>query len=315
MEQNKVSKRKKSISGQEEENWKLNPILQKKSRIVEKSERVKEELHNPKIEENIKIIWETKENGKRGRKIKIRIISDEKLEGGTKRRGFFELIKQNGEIEEYMVMGSSQGLGTLALVMVCSSFEKKCIVLNQHPKEECDNPTVNSIKAQQHDNIIVWQLHGQKPAGGFSGIVAEKQKYVDLVNINSDLIRCLASSLGRALINIIPPNRVWITVGVGNLLFSLMEIWKESIFHAVVVNKSNVYRKSNDSWILKKKFEKNNIIFHVVEDDYQLGFHDEVSSEIFKRIPFKCLKNYDAKIYLYEKELNNLDLIWNVGYL
>jgi hypothetical protein len=158
--------------------------------------------------------------------------------------------------------------------------------------------------------VMYGSIMGESLVGGFSGVKGT-QKYIELVEVNSEIITHLSYALTKSLINVSPPERVWVTVGAGNLLFSLMNVWENTTFHAVVVNSNKVYKKGN---VLKKKFQVQNIIIHDVELDFQLTFHDHVPADILKRIPFKCLANYDAKLFLYEKSFLPFDLIWNVGF-
>jgi hypothetical protein len=95
--------------------------------------------NNPIISDRVVAVWKKKNDGGRGEKIKLRLITDENLIGGTKRRGFFELVQSNDKIEEYLVYGSSEGLGTLAFSEVCKSLNKNCLTINQHPKKEINH--------------------------------------------------------------------------------------------------------------------------------------------------------------------------------
>jgi hypothetical protein len=107
-----------------------------------------------------------------------------------------------------------------------------------------------------------------KPQGGFS------LEDCHHIQFNEEFDGALLFQLTQALSDIPEPDRCFVVVGGGHLLFTLMKIWKRTKFIAIVVNKCMVKSKSNS---IKDKWKNVRIDLKFVEDDHGFKYHDKAT--------------------------------------
>ena len=58
----------------------------------------------------------------------IKVVRDDLLDGGTKRRAFTIYVKSKPEIDEFVYASPRQGYAQLSLAFACKDLGKKCTV-------------------------------------------------------------------------------------------------------------------------------------------------------------------------------------------
>ena len=97
----------------------------------------------------------------------IKVVRDDLLNGGTKRRAFTTYIKSKPEIDEFVYASPRQGYAQLSLAYACKDMGKKCTVTIPQGERYWLSDAAEELGA----NII------EVPMGYLTNIQSKAKKY------------------------------------------------------------------------------------------------------------------------------------------
>jgi len=258
--------------------------------VFQRSETIPRELYDPKIVVN-KI---TTNN------IKLNVISDNLIIGGTKTRAILKYLSSilNDNINTLIYLGASNGYAQVAfaysLYLLKSNI--KLIIYFQKTKLYEANK-LKSISKYIYHNIEYIEV--AKPFREIWSLIDEKLNDTTLLipfGLNDPIYRnYFYESLNYHLVDYKNKiKRLWIVGGSGTLFTTLYNILVDTFFNVVQVGKDIKLDDEHDRVKLYKS-------------SYKLYLPIE------KNIPYPTLKSYDGKIWEFSDEFKDGDYIWNVG--
>ena len=221
----------------------------------------------------------------------IKVVRDDLLDGGTKRRAFTVYVKSKPEIDEFVYASPRQGYAQLSLAYACRDLGKKCTVTV--PQGERYWLTNKAVEVGA--NII------EVPMGYLTNIQAKAKKYcfnngAHLIPFGGDHPVIIEAMTQTALSLDINPTEVWTVMSSGVLSRGLQAAWPNAKVYGVRIG-------HNTTRIEQGRAE-------TFKSDYK--FHQECKEP--ERPPFPSSLTYDSKAWMFIKEhATKGSLFWNVG--
>ena len=221
----------------------------------------------------------------------IKVVRDDLLDGGTKRRAFTTYVKSKPEIDEFVYASPRQGYAQLSLAYACRDLGKKCTVTV--PQGERYWLTNKAVEVGA--NII------EVPMGYLTNIQAKAKKYcfdngAHLIPFGGDHPIIVEAMRQTALSLDINPTEVWTVMSSGVLSRGLQAAWPDAKVYGVRIGHNTTRREQGRAETFKS--------------DYK--FHQECKEP--ERPPFPSSLTYDSKAWVFIKEhASKGSLFWNVG--
>ena len=221
----------------------------------------------------------------------IKVVRDDLLNGGTKRRAFTIYVKSKPEVDEFVYASPRQGYAQLSLAYACRDLGKKCTVTV--PQGERYWLTNKAVEVGA--NII------EVPMGYLTNIQAKAKKYcfdngAHLIPFGGDHPVIIEAMTQTALSLDINPTEVWTVMSSGVLSRGLQAAWPNAKVYGVRIG-------HNTTRIEQGRAE-------TFKSDYK--FHQECKEP--ERPPFPSSLTYDSKAWMFIKEhATKGSLFWNVG--
>ena len=221
----------------------------------------------------------------------IKVVRDDLLNGGTKRRAFTIYVKSKPEIDEFVYASPRQGYAQLSLAYACRDLGKKCTVTV--PQGERYWLTNKAVEVGA--NII------EVPMGYLTNIQAKAKKYcfdngAHLIPFGGDHPVIIEAMTQTALSLNVNPTEVWTVMSSGVLSRGLQAAWPNAKVYGVRIGHNTTRREQGRAETFKS--------------DYK--FHQECKEP--ERPPFPSSLTYDSKAWTFIKEHAGKDsLFWNVG--
>ena len=221
----------------------------------------------------------------------IKVVRDDLLNGGTKRRAFTIYVKSKPEVDEFVYASPRQGYAQLSLAYACRDLGKKCTVTV--PQGERYWLTNKAVEVGA--NII------EVPMGYLTNIQAKAKKYcfnngAHLIPFGGDHPIIVEAMTQTALSLDINPTEVWTVMSSGVLSRGLQAAWPNAKVYGVRIG-------HNTTRIEQGRAE-------TFKSDYK--FHQECKEP--ERPPFPSSLTYDSKAWMFIKEhATKGSLFWNVG--
>ena len=221
----------------------------------------------------------------------IKVVRDDLLNGGTKRRAFTVYVKSKPEIDEFVYASPRQGYAQLSLAYACRDLGKKCTVTV--PQGERYWLTNKAVEVGA--NII------EVPMGYLTNIQAKAKKYcfdngAHLIPFGGDHPIIVEAMRQTALSLDINPTEVWTVMSSGVLSRGLQAAWPDAKVYGVRIGHNTTRREQGRAETFKS--------------DYK--FHQECKEP--ERPPFPSSLTYDSKAWVFIKEhASKGSLFWNVG--
>ena len=221
----------------------------------------------------------------------IKVVRDDLLNGGTKRRAFTIYVKSKPEIDEFVYASPRQGYAQLSLAYACRDLGKKCTVTV--PQGERYWLTNKAVEVGA--NII------EVPMGYLTNIQAKAKKYcfdngAHLIPFGGDHPVIIEAMTQTALSLNVNPKEVWTVMSSGVLSRGLQAAWPNAKVYGVRIG-------HNTTRIEQGRAE-------TFKSDYK--FHQECKEP--ERPPFPSSLTYDSKAWMFIKEhASKGSLFWNVG--
>ena len=221
----------------------------------------------------------------------IKVVRDDLLNGGTKRRAFTIYVKSKPEVDEFVYASPRQGYAQLSLAYACRDLGKKCTVTV--PQGERYWLTNKAVEVGA--NII------EVPMGYLTNIQAKAKKYcfdngAHLIPFGGDHPVIIEAMTQTALSLNVNPKEVWTVMSSGVLSRGLQAAWPDAKVYGVRIGHNTTRREQGRAETFKS--------------DYK--FHQECKEP--ERPPFPSSLTYDSKAWMFIKEhATKGSLFWNVG--
>ena len=221
----------------------------------------------------------------------IKVVRDDLLDGGTKRRAFTVYVKSKPEIDEFVYASPRQGYAQLSLAYACKDLGKKCTVTVPKGERYWLTNKAEEIGA----NII------EVPMGYLTNIQAKAKKYclknaAHLIPFGGDHPVIVEAMRQTALSLDVNPTEVWTVMSSGVLSRGLQSAWPNAKVYGVRIG-------HNTTRIEQGRAE-------TFKSDYK--FHQECKE--LERPPFPSSLTYDSKAWSFIQEhASKGSLFWNVG--
>ena len=231
-------------------------------------------------------------------RVKVNVIRDDILYGGTKLRGVVTYFS-NSKYDEFVYVSPSTGLAQVALAQAAYLTNKRVTIFIQKSRNNyLSKQTINAKSFSDNVRVIF------KNVKKMSDLWSMAEKYVK-ENTNSYLFNLGFSenkynnTLEHNIREIVPenlnPKRLWCVAGSATLLQILYKVFPNTHFCVVQVGKKIEEEKINERTTL------------YISDEY---FYKRADIQP----PYPTVSTYDAKIWKYILEYGkNGDYVWNVG--
>ena len=221
----------------------------------------------------------------------IKVVRDDLLDGGTKRRAFTVYVKSKPEIDEFVYASPRQGYAQLSLAYACKDLGKKCTVTIPQGERYWLSDAAEELGA----NII------EVPMGFLTNIQAKAKKYcldngAHLIPFGGDHPVIIEAMRQTALSLDVNPTEVWTVMSSGVLSRGLQGAWPDAKVYGVRIGHNTTAREQGRAETYKSKYE----------------FHQECKEP--ERPPFQSSLTYDSKAWTFiQKHATKGALFWNVG--
>jgi len=215
----------------------------------------------------------------------VLVVRDDRMPGGTKRRGLDIMLRADGA-EEFVYAGPAYGYAQIALAYACRAAGRRA-TLFVAARREMHPRTAEALMA----GAAVYQV----PNGYLSHVRARAAAYCAATGARClpfglDCEAMLAGVAAAARSLKVAPREVWAVSGSGTLIRGLQRAWPAAAFHSVLIGKRDADVGRAAVHIAPEKFEE--------------------SARV--RPPFPSCPNYDAKAWRFVKDRPGA-LFWNVG--
>ena len=221
----------------------------------------------------------------------IKVVRDDLLNGGTKRRAFTTYIKSKPEIDEFVYASPRQGYAQLSLAYACRDLGKKATVTIPEGQRYWLTHKSEELGA----NII------EVPMGFLTNIQAKAKKYcfnngAHLIPFGGDHPVIIEAMRQTALSLDVNPKEVWTVMSSGVLSRGLQGAWPDAKVYGVRIGHNTPPREQGSAETFKS--------------DYK--FHQECKKP--ESPPFPSSLTYDSKAWSFIREYaSDGALFWNVG--
>jgi len=221
----------------------------------------------------------------------IKVVRDDLLNGGTKRRAFTIYVKSKPEVDEFVYASPRQGYAQLSLAYACRDLGKKCTVTV--PQGERYWLTNKAVEVGA--NII------EVPMGYLTNIQAKAKKYcfdngAHLIPFGGDHPVIIEAMTQTALSLGVNPKEVWTVMSSGVLSRGLQAAWPDAKVYGVRIGHNTTPQEQGRAETYKSRYK----------------FHQECKEP--ERPPFPSSLTYDSKAWMFIKEhASKGSLFWNVG--
>jgi hypothetical protein len=214
----------------------------------------------------------------------VRVVRDDMLPGGTKRRVIGQFLKEN---EEYVYAGPAYGYAQMALAYAAR---------DRHASATIFVAKRNKLHARTLEAMKAGAKIVQVPFGYLSNVQSKAREYCEAtgaINIPFGFeFPEFEQSLAEVAKTIQPtPSEVWTVAGSGTLSRSLQMAWPDAKFYAVQIGKQA--RIGNATRLIAK---------------------EPFEADAERLPPFPSCSNYDAKAWRFIAGMASEGaLFWNVG--
>ena len=221
----------------------------------------------------------------------IRVVRDDLLDGGTKRRAFTMYVASRPDVKEFVYASPRQGYAQLSLAYACHDLGRKCTVTV--PKGE---KTWLTIEAEKLGCNII-----QVPMGYLSNIQHKARVYCEeteshLIPFGGDHPIIIEAMTRAALSLDIQPIEVWTVMSSGVLSRGLQNAWPDAKVYGAQIGHNTTEEEMGRAETFRSKYT----------------FQQECKKD--ERPPFPSSLTYDSKAWTFIKEkATEGALFWNVG--
>lgn len=231
-------------------------------------------------------------------KIKVNVIRDDILYGGTKLRGVVNYFS-GSKYDEFVYVSPSTGLAQVALAQAAYLTNKKVTIFMQKPRNNyLSKQTLNSRSFREHVNFIFRDVRKMGELWGMAENYVQRNKnaYLFDLGFNEEKYnKILEDNIRQAIPKDLKPKRLWCASGSATLLQIFYKVFPETHFCVVQVGKQLKQERLNERTTV------------YVSDEF---FYNKANIQP----PYPTVTTYDAKLWKYVLQYGkNGDYVWNVG--
>lgn len=221
----------------------------------------------------------------------IKVVRDDLLDGGTKRRAFTKYVASLPNVQEFVYASPRQGYAQLSLAYACKDLNRRCTVTVPKGKRYWLTDEAEKLGA----NII------EVPMGYLSNIQHKAKVYCEeteshLIPFGGDHPIIIQAMTETALSLNINPTEVWTVMSSGVLSRGLQQAWPDAKVYGVQIGHNTTEEEMGRAETFRSKYE----------------FQQECKKD--ERPPFPSSLTYDSKAWTFIKEhATKGALFWNVG--
>ena len=221
----------------------------------------------------------------------FRVVRDDLLNGGTKRRAFTVYVKNKPDVEEFVYASPRQGYAQLSLAYVCKDLGRKCTVTVPQGKRYWLTDAAEELGC----NII------EVPMGFLTNIQAKARYYCQdndahLIPFGGDHPIIVEAMKRTALSLDVKPTEVWTVLSSGVLSRGLQGAWPDAKVYGVKIGHNTTIQEQGRAVPFRSKYK----------------FQQECKED--ERPPFPSSLTYDSKAWSFIKQhASEGALFWNVG--
>ncbi len=221
----------------------------------------------------------------------IRVVRDDLLDGGTKRRAFTMYVASLPDVKEFVYASPRQGYAQLSLAYACKDMGRKCTVTVPKGTRYWLTDEAEKLGC----NII------EVPMGYLSNIQHKARVYCEeneshLIPFGGDHPIIIEAMTRTALSLDIQPKEVWTVMSSGVLSRGLQSAWPEAKVYGVQIGHNTTEDEMGRAETFRSKYK----------------FQQECKKD--ERPPFPSSLTYDSKAWTFIKEhASKGALFWNVG--
>ena len=221
----------------------------------------------------------------------FRVVRDDLLNGGTKRRAFTVYVKNKPDVEEFVYASPRQGYAQLSLAYACRDMDRKCKVTVPQGKRYW----LTDAAVELGCNII------EVPMGFLTNIQAKARYYCQdndahLIPFGGDHPIIVEAMRQIALSLNINPTEVWTVMSSGVLSRGLQGAWPDAKVYGVRIVHNTTPQEQGRAETYKSRYK----------------FQQECKEP--ERPPFPSSLTYYSKAWSFMKEKATKGaLFWNVG--
>ena len=221
----------------------------------------------------------------------VKVVRDDLVDGGTKRRAFYVYIKSKPDIEEFVYASPRQGYAQLSLAYACKDLGRMCTVTVPKGKRYWLTNRAEELGC----NII------EVPMGFLTNIQAKAKKYcldndAHLIPFGGDhpiIVRAMCEVAKSLKIN---PKEVWTVMSSGVLSRGLQMAWPDAKIYGVQIGHNTTKQEMGRAECYRSKYK----------------FQQECKKDELP--PFPSSLTYDSKAWSFIQEnATKGALFWNVG--
>jgi hypothetical protein len=221
----------------------------------------------------------------------IKVVRDDLLDGGTKRRAFTKYVASLPNVQEFVYASPRQGYAQLSLAYACKDLNRRCTVTVPKGARYWLTDEAEKLGA----NII------EVPMGYLSNIQHKARVYCEeteshLIPFGGDHPIIIQAMTETALSLDINPEEVWTVMSSGVLSRGLQQAWPDAKVYGVQIGHNTTEEEMGRAETFRSKYK----------------FQQECKKD--ERPPFPSSLTYDSKAWTFIKEhATKGALFWNVG--
>ena len=178
----------------------------------------------------------------------VKVVRDDLIDGGTKRRTFYVYIKSKPDIEEFVYASPRQGYAQLSLAYSCRDMGRKCTVTVPKGERYWLTNEAERIGA----NVI------EVPMGYLTNIQSKARVYCEknnahLIPFGGDHPIIIEAMKTTALILGINPKEVWTVMSSGVLSRGLQLAWPDAKIYGVKIGHNTTKQEQQQQTTSKAK--------------------------------------------------------------
>ena len=225
----------------------------------------------------------------------IRVVRDDLLPGGTKRRFAYSYMLAYPQVEQWIYASPRQGYGQVALAYACKDLGRKAIVYVPEGKRTALTLEAEAAGAEINEVPMGYLTNLNKKAKNRQGLGWEKIKMIPFGFDDPIILNAIAEGAKKLPFT---PKEVWTVMSSGTLSRGLQLAWPEAKFYGVQIGHNTTTEEIGRAIAIKKR----------------MPFIKDCKME--DRPPFPSSLTYDSKAWKHILEMGTLNedtLFWNVG--
>lgn len=225
----------------------------------------------------------------------IKVVRDDLLPGGSKRRFVYSYILSYPQIEQWIYASPRQGYAQLSLAYACKDLGKKAIIYVPKGKRTELTEEAEMLGAEINEVPMGYLSNLNKKARDRQSNVLDNTKLIPFGFDDPIIINAIAEEAKKLPFT---PKEVWTVMSSGTLSRGLQLAWPDAKVYGVQIGHNTTIVEQGRAILIPKR----------------MGF--EKDCPLIERPPFPSSVTYDSKAWKHIQEMATISedtLFWNVG--